>query len=206
MADNTNATDSIQRIQESLKRMADRSTVSADEGGALEGMLGRLSRLAREDTQRSEKYQRYAAKPNVTALLGEAMHDANSIAIAVSSVLRDKYGIQVDRTGYKVIKSISWHYEDIAEELKALGEGDWSSKALWDIERVLRESVPRTEPSKTTDLIRVNTAENSTEFTALVNTLAQKVWEDTDDAPEKAKLVLGALRGRPYPQTTKDSE
>jgi hypothetical protein len=87
--------------------------------------------------------------------------------------------------------------------MKSLGEGDWSSKALHEIERVLRDSAPITSPSGVRELIRVNTNENSTEFAAAVNALAKELGYDIDDALEIVNVVLGTLRGHPYPDAEK---
>lgn len=196
------ADESVQRIQNSLGNINARAAAhKAAQGNpdVLHGLLEELSTSAHLLTESSETYQRMAEKDSVTAVLSEAAHDMIAIASTTASILRDKHGVSVDRHGYKVLKALPWHYEDIAEELKSLGEGDWSSKAVWEIERVLRESAPRTQPNGLRELIRVNTNRNSNEFANAVNTIAKETGMDVDDAVEMVETVLGVLRGAPYP-------
>jgi hypothetical protein len=178
------------------KTMAARASKASE--NALIGMLEGLSASADEATKNSDAYQHLAAQPHVTAVLSEAVHQMNSIAVNVSKVLRDQHGIQIDRPGYKLIKALAWHNEDITEEAKSLNDPNWSARGVWEIERILRESAPWTDPNGARDLIRVSTQENSADFIKAVTALIRETGMDSDDATEEVKTILGALRGAPY--------
>lgn len=145
------AGEAVQRIQHSLNRIdtrAEAHKAALENPDVLTGMLEQLSANARLDTQNSETYKKLAAQENVTGVLSEAVHAMTAIAIATSAVLKDKHGIQVDRAGYKMLKSLAGHNETLTEEAKALGDPNWSSRGLWDIERALR-GVPADENVET---------------------------------------------------------
>lgn len=195
------ADEAVQRIQNSISRIDTRAQAhkeAKEDPNPITGILRGLAASAHLDTQSSALYEQLAKKDSVTAVLHEVLNKQVNIASTAAEVLRDKHGLHVDRPGYKVLKALAWHYEDLAEELKSLGEGDWSSKALHEIERVLRDSAPITEPNGLKELVRVNTNENSNQFATAVNTLAKELGWGVDEALEAVKIVLGSLRGQPY--------
>ena len=146
--------EAIQRIQNSLTRIDTRAEAHKDEQenpDILAGMLQGLAVSARLGTQNSETYKKLAEKEHVTAVLSEAVHAMTSIAIATAAVLKDKHNLTVDRPGYKLLKALAWQNEKITEEAKALGDPNWSTRGLWEIEGILRgkPATPETveEPS-----------------------------------------------------------
>lgn len=195
------ADEAVQRIQNTLRKMdakAKATRASNASHTVLTGMLEELTSSADEATKNSEAYQYLAAQPHVTGVLSEAVHQMTSIAVNVSKVLKDEHGIQIDRPGYKLLKALAWHNENITEDAKKRNDPNWSAKGVWEIERILRESAPWTDPNGARDLIRVSTTENSDDYTKAVNALTSEIGMSSVAATKEVQIILGALRGKPY--------
>lgn len=144
------ADEAVQRIQNSLHRIdtrAESHKAAQANPDALEGLLGELATSAHLGMQTSELYKRLAEKDHVTGVLSEAIHDMIAIASTTASVLREKHDLSVDRPGYKLLKALAWHYEELSEEAKMLNDPNWSSRGVWEIERILREGKQHTDPN-----------------------------------------------------------
>lgn len=137
------ADEAVQRIQNSLSRIDTRAEAHREakkDPNPLTGMLAELAASAHLDTQSSERYKLLAEKDNVTAVLHEAAREMIAVASTTAAVLREKHGLKVDRDGYKLLKNLVTRYEELSEQAKESGDGDWSSRGLWEIERELRGS------------------------------------------------------------------